>query len=1658
MAKMRYIISLFVLSVCMVKVVVAQTAPQSTDLKQVVTPSPTSSALGQYGNVPVGLYTGSAQVNIPLYEVKEGALSLPITMSYNSSGIKVADMASWVGLGFSLNAGGCITRTVFGLPDEDYRTNPSFVQPSNPTAGQTKEELMNLVDYQPDVFYFNFNGRSGKFTLSNTSTISTAPHQNLKIQAYSATGGEIGSPINPPFYGVSPLLFRVTDENGIVYEFKNYETNRTVSFNPLVTQSPLLNAIGVPPASITAWYLTDMYSPTGDTIRFVYGNYELLYDQPSSEQQFVLEAGQDINYAAPPTQTQYVLNVVRCQSENLRLQQILFSNGSVNFYANQARLDLIGDTALNQMMIFNKNGTPVKGYSFNYQYSYAGDYISPPDGISASPSDNYYPDYLNGISTASDYRLMLAGISELDNNYIADGRNYYFSYNTAYGLMPSRFSTQRDYWGYSNGNDYNPTNFLTYQLTGSNALPSSYLITGKDPDSNYCRQNSLLQITYPTGGYTQFNYELHTASVAPGVIPPQAVPQSLTMHIDFPSYPDGFTDTLINGVNCVYATFTFAAAAYANIAISNILYQNGLRPDLRFDIFDSANQPFLSMAQVESDGQTTYQTFGDTARVYAYTLNDYAFPAGTYKVIFYPIASYIGNTTYLNTYGGQPLFVISGWSNLVYSNDTVNASRSIGGLRIRSTLDYDPVSGKTLEKDYNYNFIDSSASSGALVSGMSFIYPLTEVVINVLTSTSDGEPTTSNAYYNYMILNSESNYALSTTQGSYVGYSTVTETDIDPSTGIPNGKSEYHYTSPANFPDYYGINPGPVDNFPYPVADARDWQRGLLLQRTDYQYLNHQYVPVKVENDTYASPVFVDTAIGYTGRYEVEAFPAIGDTAQVVEIGDENFANPESFLGMSYYLTGGYVPLLSKSVTMIQNGDSITETTNYKYADAPSNLLPTSIAQPDSKGNINTTYMTYPFDYSVNSPTTSQSQGILNLQQQHIISAVVEKDIRKTSSSGTDMGAISGVYTTFKPAQTLPDTVFKLESYTPILGYSPVNLSNAGTIMDAHYMPYISFAGYDNYGNILQQQKVYDLLHAYIWDYHEKFPIAEAKNAQYSDIAYTSFEADGTGGWTLGAGTVDTTTAITGTNSYNLSSGSTIYASGLNSGTTYIVSYWTMNSSAFNISGTIFGYPVQGKTETINGNSWTLFVHKVTGQTTITLNAGGGGHIDELRLYPSTAQMTTYAYSPLVGMTSQTDVGNRVTYYQYDGLARLKRIRDQDYNILKTFEYQYQAPAGCTGCQSLAMETFAGANTIGYPVGVFDIHGKLVGNAAGASAYVSFWNSDTADARVGTLSRGNDSLHFNIVLNAGQTLPSCVTGCRYYQYDLSYNVLDGVKYNNAEYVDFGDTTGMYLGKSYTDTPKVMAPHTTFEIIDDYYGFEGYLVHTYNNSNLKTITFYHNDGNETPDMDNANSPATSLTLLTNLRGNLPQNTNEIGGSSYQQPGALTVSGITNWNSITAVHAFNLQTGDGINLVNHLNYAQDFMQNNKILDSIATQGCTDTTFKISLLKSDWNTYFTNLYRLEILDNQWNRENISALTNLNDFFLQSTSTNGMGTNGIPVLDNIINQIAAGGGQNRSGGVINITWPGFMPGSASQSSANFLLSKQWTIYINGVFVQPTN
>ncbi len=77
-----------------------------------LSPSPDSRTLVRDIQNPVDYHTGTVNVQAPLYTVQANGISIPITLSYNTSGIKVNDTPTSTGLGWRLSAGGKITRIV----------------------------------------------------------------------------------------------------------------------------------------------------------------------------------------------------------------------------------------------------------------------------------------------------------------------------------------------------------------------------------------------------------------------------------------------------------------------------------------------------------------------------------------------------------------------------------------------------------------------------------------------------------------------------------------------------------------------------------------------------------------------------------------------------------------------------------------------------------------------------------------------------------------------------------------------------------------------------------------------------------------------------------------------------------------------------------------------------------------------------------------------------------------------------------------------------------------------------------------------------------------------------------------------------------------------------------------------------------------------------------------------------------------------------------------------------------------------------------------------------------------------------------------------------------------------------------------------------------
>ncbi len=104
---------------------------------------------------------------------------------------------------------------------------------------------------------------------------------------------------------------------------------------------------------------------------------------------------------------------------------------------------------------------------------------------------------------------------------------------------------------------------------------------------------------------------------------------------------------------------------------------------------------------------------------------------------------------------------------------------------------------------------------------------------------------------------------------------------------------------------------------------------------------------------------------------------------------------------------------------------------------------------------------------------------------------------------------------------------------------------------------------------------------------------------------------------------------------------------------TYKVSYWTRPSSGNNT------WTYQERTLNIPGSDdqWIGDSNEL---------------LDEVRLQPLGAMMTTYTYHPVFGKTSETTPAGLTTRYEHDKLGRPEAVRNDDGDIVRTYERYIQ--------------------------------------------------------------------------------------------------------------------------------------------------------------------------------------------------------------------------------------------------------------------------------------------------------------------------------------------------------------------------------------------------
>jgi len=432
-------------------------------------PSPSAAELGRFSAAKVGLYTGTAQYSIPIYEFKTPNLTLPITLDYSSNGLMVDKISSWVGFDWSLNVGGVINRFRKGKVDRPG------ARPAYPTDWYSwtatgrynylQSYVSNTADLEPDEFIFNFPNYSGKFVFDGNGAPVLIPYANLKIETNTS--------------GQSYTFFKITTPDGIIYRFEN------VAYTYPTTE----------PSFISSWYLTQIIHPLGDIITFNYTNISLTqYIGVSQSATEVVSAYGDSPVCNGGQVTEKVNSVY---NDALFLSNINFQNyGSITFEKYLTRQDSYQDYQLKKISIRDNSNVLIKSFEFFQQFPLR--------------STNYQSKTNLGITEPNsehNKRMFLDSLQIQANDGSRVG-SYSFYYNNL-DQLPARYSYAQDHWGYFNGKSNNDFAVISevptiYQNYFTNAIPT---VSNRNPDYTYSQKGMLQKIVFPTRGFTTLEYE-----------------------------------------------------------------------------------------------------------------------------------------------------------------------------------------------------------------------------------------------------------------------------------------------------------------------------------------------------------------------------------------------------------------------------------------------------------------------------------------------------------------------------------------------------------------------------------------------------------------------------------------------------------------------------------------------------------------------------------------------------------------------------------------------------------------------------------------------------------------------------------------------------------------------------------------------------------------------------------------------------------------------------------------------------------------------------------------------------------------------------------------------------------------------------------------------
>jgi len=422
----------------------------------------------KYGEVPVSLFHGQVSFDVPLYHYKDQDFDIPIRLVYSSDGFKPEKRSDFVGLDWTLIAGGCITREIYGVPDnlhtEGFDCEDGFMRVVKKTKYQDKDKVWNMdtslvtysnqdqmcyiidnatfLDYQPDLFLFNFNGHSGQFMINNKG-VGQANHPGYKIDISGLIEQTRSTERKLPEV---PSTIKITTPNGYIYEFGG--NMDVIEYSISFKEGYLLTGLDhdLNPV-ILAWHLSKIIAPNGRFVKFNYTNSGNWYD---SQQNPVWQSGRgyqnNINYVSATATKKAVLESIEIDDVKIEFKKSVETTlGSSNRFFISPTSFNHATYQLDAVIVKHKN---IRKYEYTLEYE------------------------------NESKRRFLSSVTN------PDGSKYSFGY---------------DHANYPTDMGFIPKN----QLKGEGIDDFGYWT------SNNGSYGLMSKISYPTGGYSVLTYEKH---------------------------------------------------------------------------------------------------------------------------------------------------------------------------------------------------------------------------------------------------------------------------------------------------------------------------------------------------------------------------------------------------------------------------------------------------------------------------------------------------------------------------------------------------------------------------------------------------------------------------------------------------------------------------------------------------------------------------------------------------------------------------------------------------------------------------------------------------------------------------------------------------------------------------------------------------------------------------------------------------------------------------------------------------------------------------------------------------------------------------------------------------------------------------------------------